>query len=180
MNWEALTAISTAFTGVVILLTVLFAARQVRALNEQSKAMSAQLDHLRRATQLEGTLAIFDEITMPEIGEAYRYILNDFPERMKDERFRMEALARAPDQTVHKELLILRHLERVGTLVKNGLIDADVLLDFMGFFVRETWEHLRPLVLEQRKRYGEARLWENFEHLATLAATDADTRGPSS
>lgn len=168
MNWEALTAISTAFTGLVILLTVLFAARQVKALNEQSNAMAAQLEHLRRATQLNGTLAIFDEIGAPEIAESYRFILNDFPERMKDERFRAEALQRAPDVSVHKEVLMLRHLERIGTLVKNGLVDADVLLDFMAAFIRDNWHQLRPLALEQRKLY-DPQLWENFEHLANLA-----------
>jgi hypothetical protein len=169
MSWEALTAISTAFTGLVILLTVLYAARQVRALNEQSRAMSDQLDHLRRATQLEGTLAIFDEITAPLIADSYRFLLNDFDEKMKDERFRAEAVGRAPDPSVHKEVVLLRHLERVGTIVKNELVDADVLLDFMGLFVEETWQHLRPLVLEQRKVHGEQRLWENFEYFATLA-----------
>jgi len=177
VSWEALTAISTAFTGLVILLTVLFAARQVKALNEQSQAMSAQLDHLRRATQLEGTLAIFDEITAPEIVESYRFILTEFGERMNEERFREEAVLRAPDVTVHKEVVMLRHMERVGTIVKNGLVDADVLLDFMRLFVRENWKRLRPLVLEQRKVYGEPRLWVNFEHLASLSEDDSHEKG---
>lgn len=175
MNWEALTAVSTAFTGLVILLTVLFAARQVRALNDQSKAMSAQLEHLRRATQLTGTLAIFDEIMTLEIADATRFMLNEFDEKMKDERFHADALGRAPDYTVHKEVYILRHFERIGTLVKNGLIDSDVLLDFMGLYIREHWQRLRPLVLEQRTLYGPS-LWENFEYLATQANADVARR----
>ena len=173
MNWEALTAISTAFTGVVILLTVVFAARQVKVLNEQSKAMSAQLEHLRRATQLAGTLAIFDEIMTPEIADATRFVQNEFVERMKDERFHAEALERAPDWTVHKEVYIFRHFERIGTLIKNGLVDSDVLLDFMGLFIRDHWSRLGPLALEQRKMRGEPSLWENFEYLAALAEADA-------
>jgi hypothetical protein len=168
VNWEALTAISTAFTGVVILLTVLYAARQVRALNEQSTAMAAQIEHLRRATQLTGTLAIFDEIMTIEVAAAARFVATEFAEMMKDERFHAEALERVPDWTVHKEVYMLRHLERIGTLVKNGLVDADALLDFMGLFIRENWRHLRPLALEQRKLYGLS-LWENFEYLALQA-----------
>jgi hypothetical protein len=175
VNWEAVTAISTAFTGLVILLTALFAARQVQALNNQSKAMSAQIGHLRRATQLTGTLSIFDEIMTPEIVDAWRFVMTEFPEKMKDERFHAEALERTPDFTVHKEVYILRHFERIGTLVRNGLVDSDVLLDFVNLFIRENWEKLRPLVLEQRRRYG-ATLWENFEYLASVAtATDAET-----
>jgi len=176
VNWEALTAISTALTGLVILLTVLFAARQVRALNEQSKAMGAQIEHLRRATQLTGTLAIFDEIMTEEIAGATRFVVREFDEKMKDERFHAEALERAPDWTVHKEVLILRHFERIGTLVKNGLVDADVLLDFMGIFIRENWRHVRPLALEQRKLRGEPALWENFEYLASVADADVARR----
>lgn len=166
VNWEALTAISTAFTGLVILLTVLFAARQVRALNEQSTALTAQLEHLRRATQLDGTLAIFDEVFDRELRGAYRFILTEFEQRMKDEEFHREALERVPNPEVHKELYMLRHMERIGTLVKNGLIDSGVLLDFMGFFVQENWNRLKPLALEQRRKYGHDRLWENFEYFA--------------
>jgi len=172
MNWEALTALSTAFTGLVILLTVVFAARQVRALNDQSKALGAQLEHLRRATQLEGTLAVFDELFSPDLQNAYRFVMTEFEERMRDETFRTEALERAPDSETHLEVYILRHLERIGTLVKNELLDAEALLDFAGFFIRELWDKLGPLALEQRQRFGNERLWENFEFIA-LKANDA-------
>jgi hypothetical protein len=176
MSWEALTAISTAFTGLVILVTVLFAARQVKVLNDQSKAMSAQLEHLRRATQLDGTLAIFDEVMLPETRDSYHFVMTEFDERMKDVAFRNEALERSPDPEVHKELYILRHMERIGTLVKNGLLDADVLFDFSGLFVRDCWRHLGTLALEQRRKHREPQLWENFERLAAQAERAA-TRG---
>jgi uncharacterized protein DUF4760 len=176
MNWEALTAISTAFTGIVILFTVLFAARQVSALREQSQAMSMQIDHLRRATQLEGALAIFEEIGDAEIGDAYRFVMNEFAEKMKEERFHAEALERAPDPSVHKEVKILRHLERVGTIVKNGLIDADVPIDFMGMFVQDNWQRLEPLVREQRALHQRPSLWENFEYLNSKATATINAR----
>jgi hypothetical protein len=176
MNWEALTALSTAFTGLIILLTVIFAARQVRALNEQSRALSAQLEHLRRATQLDGTLAVFDELFSPDLQQAYRFVMTEFQDRMQDESFRTEALARAPDAQTHLEVYILRHLERIGTLVKNDLLDADPLLDFAGFFFQELWERLGPLALEQRQRYGNERLWENFEFIADLANRAAQAK----
>jgi hypothetical protein len=169
MNWEALTAISTAFTGLVILLTVLFAARQVAALKDQSSAMADQLEHLRRATQLTGTLAIFDELFRTDVIDAYRFVINDFAARMKDATFRAEALERTPNLALHKELVILRHLERVGTLVSSGLVDADVLLSLSGYFVIENWSRLEPLVLEQRRHLKLDLLWTNFERLARLA-----------
>jgi len=170
MNWEALTAISTAFTALVFLLTVVFAARQVAAMNEQSKALGAQLEHLRRATQLDGTLAVFEELFSPDVQDAYRFVMTEFEERMKDEPYHAEALARAPNPAVHKEMVILRHLERIGTLIKNDLLDAEVLLDFAGFFIQECWTKVKPLALEQRRVRGVNELWENFEFIATRAA----------
>lgn len=169
MNWEALTSVSTAFTGLIFLLTVIYAARQVRALNDQSKALGAQLEHLRRATQLQGTLAVFDELFSPDLQHAYRFVMTEFQDRMQDATFRQEALARAPDMQAHQETYILRHMERIGTLVKNELLDADALLDFAGFFIIELWEKLGPLALEQRALYGNDRLWENFQFIADQA-----------
>jgi hypothetical protein len=170
MNWEALTAISTAFTGLLILLTLIYAARQVRAMNRQSIALADQLDHLRRATQLDGTLAVFDELFTPDLQAAYRFVINELRERMQDEQFRSEALARAPNTDAHKEVLVLRHMERVGTLIKNDLLDPGALFDFAGFFIQESWAVLKPIALEQRRNFGEERLWENFEYMATEAA----------
>ena|ERR1700730_164597 len=181
MNWEALTAISTAFTSLIILSTVLFAARQVKAANDQSKAMSAQLEHLRRATQLQGMLAIFDEIMAPDLMDSYRFIMTDFEMKMREEAFRAEALQRTPDLTAHKELPLMRHFERIGTLVKNDLIDVDVVLDFMGLFILDIWRHLEPIVVEQRRLQKQQSLWENFEYLGRKSAVRvARTRGPSS
>jgi len=123
MNWEAVGAISTAFTGLVILVTAIYAARQVQALNEQSRALGTQIEHLRRATQLDGTLAVFEEIFSPNFLGAYRFVMHEFDERMKDDDFHAAALAPAPDDETHKELQILRHMERIGTLIKNDLLE---------------------------------------------------------
>jgi hypothetical protein len=63
----------------------------------------------------------------------------------------------------------MRHMERIGTLVKNDLLDADVLLDFCGQVVQDTWNEVRPVALEQRRRWSIPVLWENFEFLSSKA-----------
>jgi len=166
MNWEAVGAISTAFTGLVILVTAIYAARQVQALNEQSRALGTQIEHLRRATQLDGTLAVFEEIFSTNFLGAYRFVMHEFDERMKDDDFHAAALAPAPDDETHKELQILRHMERIGTLIKNDLLEADVILDFASSVIWACWEKLEPLVIEQRRAFGGPFLWENFEYIA--------------
>jgi hypothetical protein len=159
MNWEAISAISAAITALVILATAIYAARQVQALN-------AQIDHLRRATQLDGTLAVFDEIFSADFMTAYRFVLNDFESRIHEEAFHAEALERAPDTDVHKERQVMRHMERIGTLIRNELLDAEVVIDFGRDIITQTWKRLKPLVLEQRRYLNDYQMWENFEYMA--------------
>jgi hypothetical protein len=169
VSWEALTAISTAATALVILVTAVYAARQVRAMNAQSKAMTAQIDHLRRATQLSGIMAIFDEWQSPHLRESYSFVMTEFTERMKDEQFHAEAVGPSPRDDVHKEVLVLRDMERVGTLVKTGLLDTDALFEYASFYMTQLWQRLEPLVRDQRRLSGNEGYWENFEYLAAGA-----------
>jgi hypothetical protein len=90
LNWEALSAIGTVFTGLIILLTVILGARQL-------KAATAHVDHLRRATQLEGAMQIFAQMRSPEFLDSYRFVLQELPDRLNDEEFRKGAVTRGPD-----------------------------------------------------------------------------------
>src|SRR5215472_10126994 len=151
MNWEAVTAVSSAFTSVVIFLTVVYAARQVGAVTEQARATVAQIEHLRRSTQLEGMHEFFDQVIKPDFTDAYAFVLTDFRERMKDEGFRTEALSRgASRMPAHKEFVICRTFESMGTCVKFGMIEADPIYDFAGPTIIECWKNLEELVLAQR------------------------------
>jgi hypothetical protein len=52
MNWESLAALGTILSAVIIAVSAAFALRQV--------------NQLRRATQLDGTMRIFAQFTLPE------------------------------------------------------------------------------------------------------------------
>lgn len=80
-----------------------------------------------------------------------------------------DAFGDAPDPEVHKERQMLRHMERVATLIKTDLLDADVLLDYAPEFILLNWVTLEPLVREHRREAGTELLWENFEFIATKA-----------
>jgi len=54
--------------------------------------------------------------------------------------------------------------ETVGTLVKNDLLDRDLVLDWL--WVSGAWVRVEKAALEARAQAGEPRLWENFEALA--------------
>ena len=106
MSWEAVTALGSAATAIVIVVTVIFGRRQ--------------LDELRRATQLEGAMRIFAELDSPEVDEARRFVTYELPEKLKDAQFRKEVeLTALGDPRVHKELVLLRFFDRARHLCRG-------------------------------------------------------------
>lgn len=59
--------------------------------------------------------------------------------------------------------------ETVGTLVKNGLLNEALVLDWLA--VDAVWKRLAALLLSEREEYNEPRLYENFETLARAHVT---------
>ena len=53
--------------------------------------------------------------------------------------------------------------ETIGTLVKNGLLDKDLVLDWL--WVAGAWDRVGPAALKARERLN-PKLYENFEALA--------------
>lgn len=56
--------------------------------------------------------------------------------------------------------------ETVGTLWKHGLIDEDLLFDWL--WTAGMWERLKPLLVAMRE--ATPQLWENFEAMAEKQA----------
>ena len=61
-------------------------------------------------------------------------------------------------------MAVLKWHETVGTLVKQGLLNRELVLDWL--WVRGTWELCRQIALGQREETGVPQMWENFEALA--------------
>ena len=69
--------------------------------------------------------------------------------------------AEASDQAVQTHLLFN---ETIGTLVKNGLLDRDLVYDWL--WVKGTWDKVGPAALRAREKAGVPGLYENYEALA--------------
>jgi hypothetical protein len=163
--WEAVAAVSTAFTGLVILVTALAAMREVRIAGEHARATREQLEHLQKATQFEGALAVFSELDTPFQLNARRFVQFDLEERLREERFRDEvALIAGADELEHQELTVLRCFERIGTYVRKGWVDADVVYMVASGRVIVTWRALAEVVAIHRSVAGET-FWANYEQL---------------
>jgi hypothetical protein len=60
---------------------------------------------------------------------------------------------------------VLMFGESVGTLVKHDLLNAELVHDWL--WVAGLWARVGPAAQKQREKFGEPRLYENFEALAT-------------
>ena len=63
----------------------------------------------------------------------------------------------------HIQTILVFH-ETVGTLVKNDLLDRDLVLDWL--WVAGAWDRVGPAALQAREPAGVPERWENFEALA--------------
>lgn len=55
--------------------------------------------------------------------------------------------------------------ESIATLTKNDLLSVELVRDWL--WVEGIWARVGPAALKQRDKFGEPRLYENFEALAT-------------
>jgi len=163
--WEAITAAGSILSAVVIAVTVIYASKQVSVGHEQAKLTNDQLNHLRRSTQLEGAMKIFELMDNPEFREAVRFVVDDLDSRMRDPVFRSgAAFTEAADDAVHKENVVLRFFERVGAYVKEGLLDGTLIYTVVPTTIISTWESLADVVAIQREAISRLKA-ENFEYL---------------
>lgn len=60
--------------------------------------------------------------------------------------------------------MVLTVGETIGTLVKNDLLDRELVLDWL--WIAGLWQRVARAVETAREKFGEPRLYENFEALA--------------
>jgi len=90
--------------------------------------------------------------TMMRLDEASRAVYSDdFDPETADVR----------DQAVQT---ILVFNETIGTLVKNGLLDRQLVYDWL--WVEGAWARVGPAAKRAREAQGVSQLYENFEALA--------------
>jgi len=160
MSWEAVSAIATAFTGIVIALTVVIGARQARGALEQIK-------ETHRATQLDGMLRIFQ-------------LLDD--ERFTKARLCSKRANRSPKTTGLCGILAYycvvgvsiglcaRHARAHRRLRKNGSFRRRAFLLPLGKHDPGHLERIRPVVELLREIADNPYLYKDTEWLAADTA----------
>jgi hypothetical protein len=59
---------------------------------------------------------------------------------------------------------VLTYMETIGALWKHGLLNEELLFDWL--WVTGIWERVKGLALAQRQEFGEVHLWEHVEAMA--------------
>jgi len=173
IDWSAVSAIGTVVTGVIIAVTVIVGFHQLRLTR-------VQLEQLRRATQLDGAMKIFDNLQSEKYIEARHFVATELPRHLEDPVFRREVelgiiWTRNPG-TMHEEQIVLRTFETIGSNVHEGLLDRDVIVNIAAIPIIVAWAHLEEVIGIQRHTIH-PRMWENFERLHSDAVSWFVARG---
>ncbi len=172
MSWEAVTAISTALTAIVIAATVAVGYRQIRLANDQ-------LEHFRRSTQLDGTMKVFAELGTSEMRRARLFVEKDLGRHMQDANFRDELInPQALDEKEHQELIVTQMFEKIGTYARHGLLDTVLIADFCGPLIRDMWQSLERCGYFEARRRANPYSLENFEFLSVGAMSWFENNEP--
>jgi hypothetical protein len=164
ISWDAVTAVSSAVSAIVIVATVAVGYRQIRLAGDQ-------LAHLRSATQLDGTMKVFAELESERFRVARLFVETELEQRMREPSFREEMLSsyHALDEKRHKEILVTELFEKIGTYARHGLLDSVLIADYCGPLIRQMWVKLESTGYLELRRRNNPYILENFEFLYDAA-----------
>jgi hypothetical protein len=146
MNWEAITALSAAFTGLVIVVTALVGIDQLRQLRAQRRD-SAAVELVRSLQDIDFTRAFGLIFSLPPAIAA------------------ADLRARGREYEEAAQLMVMR-FEILGLLVYRGTISFDVTEELIGGAVVGVWDRLKILTSETRKAQDYPMYLEWFQWLA--------------
>ncbi len=143
-GWADLGAIAQVLTFIVLVVALIYA--------------KGQLTEAGRARKLQAIRALLDEIANEEVRKARSWVLNEFDvldlnELSADEHWKGRRVAVA--------------LDRVGYMVKQGLVPEDALFEWQQDEIEQLWRKLEPIVKEIRQTRNLPHYCTHFEYLAT-------------
>ena len=130
VNWEAISAVASISSAVVIALSAFAAVRQMR--------------DGQRGQAFEGTETLLERWESTELRSARRYVLEELPARLQTEAYREEILRNGArgELSAYPELAVLRFLERVGIYVYYRLLPGEAIYEQLFIYVARSWPYL--------------------------------------
>ncbi|HET9342339.1 MAG TPA: hypothetical protein VFO25_05460 [Candidatus Eremiobacteraceae bacterium] len=156
MTWEALTAIASLVTTLVIAVTAIVAIVQIR--------------HLRAANQLAAAMALMGELET--LVDVRTFVATTLELKLKDPAFRESLSTNRFDRHEHLEIILGNYWEKFGILLRQGLLDRQLFLDWGAQGCLRDWRQLREVTALIRG--PSPQVWRDFEYLAHMAAIHLD------
>ncbi len=146
MNWDAITAISSVLSMIAFFATAIY--------------IRSQLKQAEKDRYLAITNQLFGIWESREFMEAQLWLLHRL-EECTWEAFVQAHRADEGEVAFHR---VGSYYDRVGTLVRRGLVDEEEILSTIGPYAIATWQKIEPLVREAR-RIENSVLFDDFELL---------------
>lgn len=133
-------------------------------------AALVQLRHARAGNQIAALNEIRHRAESDELRSAQHFVFTQLDEKLKDPAFRYqirhrEARTNENQPLIGKIITVSNFWESIGTLVRAGLLDRELVFEVWAGHVVDDWEKLAPVTALWRRTIGHV-LVENFEYLA--------------
>lgn len=150
MTWNAITAIATAVSTLAFLLTALYSIRKIRS----------ELKVVEKDRYLSVTNDLFSVWQSTEFMTDQLWLLHRMDATTWEE-FVQTHRADAGEAAFHR---VGSFYDRIGTLVRMGVVDEKEILSTLGAYAIAVWQRIEPLVREARRIENSA-LFDDFERL---------------
>ena len=151
MTWEAVTALSSLLSAVIVGFAAIAAIVQIR--------------HLRLGNQLEAILDIYAQFNSREMTEARAFIEDELTETLPRDTDGRTSVADIGTLDPRVTMVANFHTQ-VGSLVVDGFLDERLVWRLAPVFDR-VWRPLAPIAAAIRSERGYA-MWSDFEYVAAL------------
>lgn len=155
MSWEALTALASVASAVIVLVASIAAVLQLR--------------HLRLANQLQAYLDIMMSFQSPEMTAARHFLATS---DMTDPNTVVALTSPATDPRV---LLVGAHYQTVARLLNHGVLDEELFGAYHDTAPR-IWTSLQPIADVMRRR-ARSPIWIDLEYLVYRSKRDRLVKG---
>jgi hypothetical protein len=146
--WAAFGAISTAATGIIILGSVYWLAKQIK--------------ELRLATYAQTFSTALDHIQPQEIRMSRRRL------------FHLQKQGLTLDKWTHEDKIeaekVCQTYDVVGIMVRNGMLPKEIIIENWGHSILGCWNAASGLVEQYRVKGNTPELWDDFQWIANEVA----------
>ncbi len=167
MSPEAITAVSSALTAIVIAAT--------------AAAAVVQLRHMRSGNLIEAILSFRAMLEDDEHRKANRLLRGgDLARELEDPQFRRYIyriskklpVEKAPQRyidLVEAAIALGNSFELIGGMVRNRVVAPGIFLANYWWVVTNTWERMKEYIAMARQYTGNDSLFEDFEYLTVIS-----------